>query len=51
MSKNWISRLGALLEQLFDVQSIGGWSDDRDADRRRILSELDAIRVHFPDHA
>jgi hypothetical protein len=24
---------------------------DRDADWRRIRSELDAIRVHFPDHA
>ena len=24
---------------------------DRDADLRRIRSELDAIRVHFPDRA
>ncbi|HEX2284143.1 MAG TPA: hypothetical protein VHI10_04810 [Mycobacterium sp.] len=48
---NWISRLGALLQELYDAQLVGSWAEDRDADRRRILCELDAIRVHFPDHA
>ena len=52
MTTNWISRLAQAPAALF------GWSApaypedlDRDADARRVRSELDAIRIHFPDHA
>lgn len=48
MPRNWISRLAENLRRFYDP---GDWADDRDADVRRVCSELDAIRVRFPDHA
>ncbi|KMO80976.1 hypothetical protein MCHUDSM44219_02026 [Mycolicibacterium chubuense] len=48
---HWISRLAHRLADLYYSPSIGSAIDDRDADARRMRSELDAIRMHFPDHA
>ncbi|MBX7450296.1 hypothetical protein GR927_20110 [Mycolicibacterium sp. 3033] len=48
---HWISRLGLRLADLYYSPSIGGAGDERDADARRVRTELDAIRMHFPDHA
>lgn len=61
MTKNWLSILATRTAQLWHrlvfalvcpsdhVESWDGW--DLTADRRRELSDLDAIRVRFPDHA
>ncbi|MGV0782842.1 hypothetical protein [Mycolicibacterium peregrinum] len=48
MARNWISRLAENLRRLHDPDNYAG---DRDVDARRVRSELDAIRVRFPDHA
>lgn len=48
---HWMSRLAHRLADLYYSPSIGGAFDDRDCDARRMRSELDAIRMHFPDHA
>ena len=48
MASNWISRLAENLRRLHDP---GNYAGDRDVDARRVRSELDAIRVRFPDHA
>lgn len=48
MARNWISRLAENLRRLHDT---GNYAGDRDVDARRVHSELDAIRVRFPDHA
>ena len=52
MSTNWISRLARALAALFSW-SVPAYPEDldRDADARRVRRELDAIRIHFPDHA
>ncbi|BBX36009.1 hypothetical protein MMAGJ_52910 [Mycolicibacterium mageritense] len=48
MGTNWISRLAENLRRVYDpVDGVAEW----DADERRIRSELEAIRVRFPDHA
>ncbi|MBP2453287.1 hypothetical protein [Mycolicibacterium lutetiense] len=47
MARNWISRLAENLRRAYDTNSFG----DRDVDARRVRSELDAIRVRFPDHS
>jgi hypothetical protein len=49
--KHWISRLGQRLADLYYTPTMGGMIDERDADARRMRSDLDAIRMHFPDHA
>jgi hypothetical protein len=57
MRTNWTSRFGRRFGSLFTSPLPEGYFSgyfgdaDRDADGRRIRSELDAIRVHFPDHA
>jgi hypothetical protein len=52
MRTNWKSRIGQRLAGLFELGPSQGYFDaERDADWRRIRTELDAIRVHFPDHA
>ncbi|WP_198938741.1 hypothetical protein [Mycobacterium sp. NS-7484] len=48
MARNWISRLAQNLRRLHDPGNDAGV---RDVDARRVRSELDAIRVRFPDHA
>ena len=54
MTKNWLS---IWMSRLADVlaarptQAQFGEPWDGDADRRRAFRDLDAIRVHFPDHA
>lgn len=48
MARNWISRLAENLRRVYDS---GNFPGDRDVDARRVRSELDAIRVRFPDHA
>jgi hypothetical protein len=54
MSTEWISRLARACVALYKASAIEIYPAepaDRDADRRRIRSELEAIRVRFPDHA
>lgn len=54
MRTDWTSRLGRMCAALFRSPPPGNYladGTDRDADRRRIRSELYAIRVRFPDHA
>lgn len=48
---HWFSRLGRRLADLYYLPPIGSTVDERDADARRVRCELDAIRMHFPDHA
>ncbi len=48
---HWMSRLARQLADLYPSRSIGGALDDRDCDARRMRGELDAIRMHFLDHA
>jgi hypothetical protein len=48
---HWISRLGQRLADLYYLPTVCGMSDAHDADARRMRSDLDAIRMHFPDHA
>lgn len=48
MARNWISRLAENLRRVYDT---GNYAGDCDVDARRVRSELDAIRVRFPDHA
>ncbi|AFM16593.1 hypothetical protein Mycch_1803 [Mycolicibacterium chubuense NBB4] len=48
---HWISRLAQRLADLYYLPPMGGMIDDRDADARRMRADLDAIRMHFPDHA
>lgn len=48
MARNWISRLAENLRGAYDS---GNYTGDRHVDARRVRSELDAIRVRFPDHA
>ncbi|WP_157863537.1 MULTISPECIES: hypothetical protein [Mycobacteriaceae] len=48
---HWISRLALRLADLYYLPSVGGTLDERDSDARRMRTELDAIRMHFPDHA
>jgi hypothetical protein len=50
MSTNWISRLAQRLARLHSPVP-AGYYGEHDADARRIRTELDAIRVHFGDHA
>ena len=50
MRTNWTSRLTDRLAKFFSAPDIYVYSDP-DADRRRTASELDAIRVHFREHA
>jgi hypothetical protein len=50
MSTNWISRLAQSLARLHPPV-LDGYDSEQDADVRRMRTELDAIRVHFPDHA
>jgi hypothetical protein len=45
---HWISRLA---HRLADLHHPPFPADERDADARRLRLELDAIRLHFPDHA
>jgi len=45
---HWISRLGQRLADLYYLPTV---IDERDADARRMRSDLDAIRMHFPDHS
>lgn len=47
---HWISRLAHRLADLYYLP-MDPMSYERDADARRMRSELDAIRMHFPDHA
>lgn len=48
MGTNWISRLAENLRRVYaPVDGVA----ECDADERRIRSELEAIRVRFPDHA
>lgn len=49
MSTQWISRLGRSLAALYEPNLAP--DDERDADARRLRSELEAIRIRFPDHA
>jgi hypothetical protein len=52
MSTNWIPQLVRAFAALFQPPLPEGYpadTVDHDADRRRIRSELDAIRVHSPD--
>jgi hypothetical protein len=51
MASNWIRKLGERLANLFSYRPVGSTSGELDSDLRRIRSELDAIRVRFPDHA
>lgn len=48
---HWISRLALRLADLYYLPSVGGPLDERDSDARRMRTELNAIRMHFPDHA
>ncbi|MGE2734425.1 hypothetical protein [Mycolicibacterium vaccae] len=48
---NWISRLAQRLADLYYLPTMDGTSHELHPDARRIRSELDAIRMHFPDHA
>lgn len=48
---HWISRLAQRLADLYYLPVTDSISYERDADARRVRSELDAIRMHFPDHA
>jgi hypothetical protein len=48
MRTNWISRLAENLRRVCDPRN---GIADRDVDGQRVRSELDAIRVRFPDHA
>ena len=48
---HWISRLAQRLADLYYLPVTDSTSYERDADARRVRSELDAIRMHFPDHA
>jgi hypothetical protein len=51
---HWISRLAQGLADLYYLHGLpvlDSASSERDADARRMWSELDAIRTHFPDHA
>lgn len=45
---NWISRLARRLADLYCLPVLDSASAERDADVRRVRSELDAIRMHFP---
>ncbi|TDY08910.1 hypothetical protein BCL50_0985 [Mycolicibacterium litorale] len=51
MTSNWISRLGSGLSALFAFRPGEFANPEVDADLRRMRSELDAIRVRFPDHS
>ena len=58
MRTDWTSRLMRGYVTLFTASGIAKYpakypaeDPDRDADLRRIRTELDAIRVHFPDRA
>jgi hypothetical protein len=51
MTSNWISRLGTGLSILFNYRPGEFTSPELDADLRRTRSELDAIRMRFPDHS
>ena len=53
MAQNWIPRLADNLRRLYTQGAYPGdrYVGDRDVDARRVRSELDAIRVRFPDHA
>jgi hypothetical protein len=50
MSTNWIPRLARTLARLHSPVLDGYYGED-DADARRMRTELDAIRIRFPDHA
>ncbi|MGA5464877.1 hypothetical protein [Mycobacterium sp. NPDC050041] len=51
MASNWISKLAYRLSDLFSYRPVGSTSAELDSDLRRMRSELDAIRIRFPDHA
>ena len=48
---HWISLLVPRLAGLYHLPVLDSTSYERDADARRVRSELDAIRMHLPDHA
>ncbi|OMC29697.1 hypothetical protein A5740_17460 [Mycobacterium sp. GA-1841] len=48
MGRTWLFRLAGKYRRAFTV---GNRASTRDVDARRVRSELDAIRVRFPDHA
>ncbi|MCV7369848.1 hypothetical protein CRI77_21690 [Mycolicibacterium duvalii] len=48
---NWISRLAHRLADLYHLPPVDGGTGDCDPETRRMRSELDAIRMRFPDHA
>ncbi|ABK70532.1 hypothetical protein LI99_05185 [Mycolicibacterium smegmatis] len=48
MRKNWLSRLSVKYRRAYQPHPR---TSARDADARRVHSELDAIRARFPDHA
>lgn len=47
---NWISRLAHRLSDLYHLPTVDG-PGECDPETRRMRRELDAIRMHFPDHA
>jgi hypothetical protein len=53
MAQHWTSRVTLRAREMGRVfrsnRRQSSWADDADA--RRIRTELDAIRVRFPDHA
>ena len=51
MSLHWMSGLVRGYETLFAAIGQFEHADDRDADARRLRSELDAIRVRYPESA
>jgi hypothetical protein len=51
MASNWISKLAYRLADLFSYKPVGSTAAELDSDLRRMRSELDAIRIRFPDHA
>lgn len=48
---HWISRLAQRMADLYELPVTDSTSYERDADARRVRGELDAIWMHFPDHA
>jgi hypothetical protein len=48
MRTNWLSRLTVKYRRAYEPRNR---ADVHDVDARRVRSELDAIRVRFPDHA
>lgn len=51
MNNNWISRLAHRLADLYYLPAIDGSVHEFHPDGRPVRSDLDTIRMHFPDHA